>query len=109
MKTYEVKRGVDLRQPVEEKKTYSDADVVFLVNNSHTLVHVVFAWSEGNFRERVPGWLKGVHDGYLEKYLVKRYDWLLFGDAPESQAPPKARKTDFKSIRRYKRYLRVIK
>lgn len=110
MHTYSVKRGINLTMPISDKKELANAEVTFFVNNAHTIVHVVLDWSEtGNFRERIPGWLKGVNDHYLEKWLAERFNWILTMQAAVPTKPRLPSDKDFTSGRISRRFTNFMK
>lgn len=74
-----VRRGLDLRMTQEDRMFYARPNtVVVLVNNAHTLCHIVLAEDpEFSGRRRIPKYLKGVTDDHLESFMRAKFDWLL--------------------------------
>lgn len=114
LKTYEIKRGVNLQMGVQGRITFledSKANVLFLINNSHKLVHVVLTNElEGHFRSVIPSWLKGVSDAFLQRWILRKFNWLLVASVtPISNNPPAPEENDFTTERSRKSYLRIMK
>ncbi len=104
MQRYIIKRGVDLRMRQEEKLDYisGSSGCAFLVNNAHTLVHIVIASDpEVTIRVKIPGWLKGTFEGYFNRWILKRFDWIL-GTQVSVPKTPKAKVIDFHTERKYR-------
>lgn len=105
-----IKRGLDLRLRLDEKQEYAQPmALVVLVNNAHTIAHGILAEDPDLLiRTRLPSWLKGASDTFLEKYLTKKYDWLLVTQV-KPKPEPVAKERDFLTRRRYRNYERKWK
>lgn len=104
-----IKRGFDLRMKQAEKLfdvAYGYA--VVYINNAHTIAHVVTADDPDiTIRTKLPSYLKGTADTYLQKFIDKKFDWLKATKIKPGTAPV-AVEREFISRRRYLNYRKRI-
>lgn len=105
MRRYSVVRGTDLRMSQHQRLEYVEGrGVAFLVNNAHTIAHVVIGDDPDTYiRSKIPGWLKGTIDGYFHKWLKDRFDWIL-GISEFEIKTVKPAENHFGTTRKYRNY-----
>ena len=100
-----VKRYYDLRTSQIDKVEEAELGCFTVyVNKLHTIAHgIVVEEPDLTVRLRIPGWLRGTHDRYVDKYFKKRLHYM-FPHKIEVKQPPLPESVQFKTERLFKNW-----